>query len=32
MSVDDAVNMGQHYVLKHLDKTGTYVWILFCGL
>ncbi len=28
-SVDDAVNMGLHYVLQHLDRAGTYVWILF---
>ncbi len=28
-SVDDAVNMGLHYVLQHLDRPGTYVRILF---
>ncbi len=28
-SVDDAVNMGLHYILQHLDKSGTYVRILF---
>ncbi len=28
-SVDDAVNMGLHYVLQHLDSPGTYVRILF---
>ncbi len=28
-SVDDAVNMGLHYILQHLDKPGTYVRILF---
>uniref|UniRef100_A0A672MN05 Reverse transcriptase domain-containing protein n=1 Tax=Sinocyclocheilus grahami TaxID=75366 RepID=A0A672MN05_SINGR len=28
-SVDDAVNMGLHFILQHLDKTGTYVRILF---
>ncbi len=28
-SVDDAVNMGLHYVLQHLDKPGTYMRILF---
>ncbi|XP_072564408.1 integral membrane protein GPR180-like [Paramormyrops kingsleyae] len=28
-SVNDAVNMGLHYVLQHLDKPGTYVRILF---
>ncbi|KAK3506177.1 hypothetical protein QTP70_000938 [Hemibagrus guttatus] len=28
-SVDDAVNMGLHYILQHLDKTGTYARILF---
>ncbi len=28
-SVDDAVNMGQHYVLQHLDRPGAYVRILF---
>ncbi len=27
-SVDDAVNMGLHYVLQHLDRPGTYVRIL----
>ncbi len=31
-SVDDAVNMGLHYILQHLDKPGTYARILFCGL
>ncbi len=28
-SVDDAVNMGLHYVLQHLDRPGTYVRHLF---
>ncbi len=28
-SVDNAVNMGLHYVLQHLDRPGTYVRILF---
>uniref|UniRef100_A0A9J8BEH4 Reverse transcriptase domain-containing protein n=1 Tax=Cyprinus carpio carpio TaxID=630221 RepID=A0A9J8BEH4_CYPCA len=28
-SVDDAVNIGLHYVLQHLDRPGTYVRILF---
>ncbi len=28
-SVDDAVNMGLHYVLQQLDRPGTYVRILF---
>ncbi len=28
-SVDDAVNMGLHFVLQNLDKSGTYVRILF---
>ncbi len=28
-SVDDAVNMGLNYVLQYLDRTGTYVRILF---
>ncbi|KAK3520251.1 hypothetical protein QTP70_019689, partial [Hemibagrus guttatus] len=28
-SVDDAVNMGVHYILQHLDKLGTYARILF---
>ncbi len=28
-SVDDAVNMGLHHVLQHLDRPGTYVRILF---
>ncbi len=28
-SVDDAVNMGLHYVLQHLDRPGTYLRILF---
>ncbi len=27
--VDDAVNMGLHYVLQHLDRPGAYVRILF---
>ncbi len=27
--VDDAVNMGLHYILQHLDKSGSYVRILF---
>ncbi|KAL0152772.1 hypothetical protein M9458_052495 [Cirrhinus mrigala] len=28
-SVDDAVNMGLHFILQLLDKSGTYVRILF---
>jgi len=28
-SVDDAVNMGLHYVLQYLDRPGAYVRILF---
>ncbi|KAL0161708.1 hypothetical protein M9458_045433, partial [Cirrhinus mrigala] len=28
-SVDDAVNMGLHYILQHRDKPGTYARILF---
>ncbi len=28
-SVDDAVNMGLHYILQYLDRPGTYVSILF---
>ncbi|KAL0150862.1 hypothetical protein M9458_053781 [Cirrhinus mrigala] len=28
-SVDDAVNMGLHYIHQHLDKPGTYARILF---
>ncbi|KAL0152504.1 hypothetical protein M9458_052227, partial [Cirrhinus mrigala] len=28
-SVDDAVNMGLRFILQHLDKSGTYVRILF---
>ncbi len=28
-SVDDAVNMGLHYILQHLDKPGNYARILF---
>ncbi len=28
-SVDDAVNLGLHYVLPHLDRPGTYVTIMF---
>ncbi len=31
-SVDDAVNMGLHYNLQHLDKPGTYARILFVDL
>ncbi len=27
--VDDAINMGLHYVLQHLDRPGAYVRILF---
>ncbi|KAL0163409.1 hypothetical protein M9458_042805, partial [Cirrhinus mrigala] len=27
-SVDDTVNMGLHFILQHLDKTGNYVRIL----
>ncbi len=28
-SVDDAVNIGLHYILQHLDKPGNYARILF---
>uniref|UniRef100_A0A669CDW9 Reverse transcriptase domain-containing protein n=1 Tax=Oreochromis niloticus TaxID=8128 RepID=A0A669CDW9_ORENI len=28
-SVDDAVNMGLHYILQHLDRPGTYARVLF---
>ncbi len=28
-SVEDAVNMGLHYILQHLDKPGNYARILF---
>ncbi|KAK3525532.1 hypothetical protein QTP86_033961 [Hemibagrus guttatus] len=28
-SVDDAVNMGLHFILQHLDKSGIYVRLLF---
>ncbi len=28
-SVDDAVSMGLHYILQHLDKNGNYARILF---
>ncbi|KAK3553780.1 hypothetical protein QTP70_010326 [Hemibagrus guttatus] len=28
-SVDDEVNMGLHFILQHLDKSGTYVRLLF---
>ncbi|KAK3558849.1 hypothetical protein QTP86_030444, partial [Hemibagrus guttatus] len=28
-SVDDAVNMGLHFILQHLDKSGTYMRLLF---
>ncbi len=28
-SMDDAVNMGLHFILQHTDKSGTYVRILF---
>ncbi|KAK3541680.1 hypothetical protein QTP86_000571 [Hemibagrus guttatus] len=31
-SVDDAVNMGLHFILQHLDKSGTYVRLLFVEL
>ncbi|KAL0201751.1 hypothetical protein M9458_004938, partial [Cirrhinus mrigala] len=31
-SVDDAVNMGLHYILQHLDKSGTYARIHFVDL
>ncbi len=31
-SVDDAVNMGLHYILKHLDKPGNLRKDLICGL
>ncbi|KAK3574182.1 hypothetical protein QTP86_004419 [Hemibagrus guttatus] len=27
--MDDAVNMGLHFILQHLDKSGTYVRLLF---
>ncbi len=27
--LDDAVNMGLHFILQHLDRPGTYVRILF---
>ncbi|KAL0185661.1 hypothetical protein M9458_017331, partial [Cirrhinus mrigala] len=30
-SVDDAVNMGLHFILQHLDRPGTYVRILFAA-
>ncbi|XP_061621037.1 uncharacterized protein LOC133473361 isoform X2 [Phyllopteryx taeniolatus] len=29
MSADDAVNMGLHFILEHLDSAGTYASILF---
>ncbi len=28
-SMDDAVNMGLHYILQHLDKLGNFARILF---
>ncbi len=28
-SMGDVVNIGLHYILQHLDKSGTYVRILF---
>ncbi|MHC5954113.1 reverse transcriptase domain-containing protein, partial [Streptococcus pyogenes] len=28
-SVNDAVNMGLHYILQHLDRPGTYARVLF---
>ncbi|KAF7641196.1 hypothetical protein LDENG_00289540, partial [Lucifuga dentata] len=28
-SVDDAVNMALHFILQHLDSSGTYARILF---
>ncbi|KAK3554261.1 hypothetical protein QTP70_020119, partial [Hemibagrus guttatus] len=28
-SMDDAINMGLHFILQHLDKSGTYVRLLF---
>ncbi len=31
-SVDDAVNIGLHFILQHLDRPGTYVRILFVDL
>ncbi len=31
-SVDDAVNMGLHFILKHPDRPGTYVRILFVDI
>ncbi len=31
-SVDDAVNMGLHYILQHLDKPGNNARILFVDL
>ncbi|XP_054458942.1 GTP cyclohydrolase 1-like [Anoplopoma fimbria] len=32
VSVNDAVNMGLHYILEHLDSAGTYARILFVDL
>ncbi|KAL0166153.1 hypothetical protein M9458_037997, partial [Cirrhinus mrigala] len=32
MSVDDAVNMGLHFILQHLDRPRTYVRDPVCGL
>lgn len=29
MMVDDAVNMGLHYILQHLNHPGTYTRVLF---
>ncbi len=31
-SVDDAVNMGLHFILQHLDRPGTYVRFLFVDI
>ncbi|KAL0157261.1 hypothetical protein M9458_048507, partial [Cirrhinus mrigala] len=28
-SMDNAVNMGLHFILQHLDESGTYVRIMF---
>jgi len=29
ISVDDAINMALPYILQHLDRPGSYAWILF---
>ncbi len=31
-SVDDAVNMGVHFIQQHMDRPGTYVRILFVDI